>query len=144
MLRGQRCSWTSAGHVKLIADYPALAKLVFSDHLRLQYPSLQARFERIHNAYTARLSAVIERAKSDGTVCPSLASKDAATMFLSLLQGLGFQFAIARLPIKLFPEAERIFEIYLQGITSPADAGKRARRTVETAKNRPKTRRQVT
>jgi len=132
------------GHVKLIADYPALAKLVFSDHLRLQYPSLQARFERIHNVYTARLSVVIERAKSDGTVCPSLASKDAATMFLSLLQGLGFQFAIARLPIKLFPEAERIFEIYLQGITSPADAGKRARRTVETAKNRPKTRRQVT
>src|SRR5262249_33022893 len=126
------------GHVKLIADYPALVKLVFSDHLRLQYPSLQARFERIHYAYTARLSAVIERAKSDGTVCPSLASKDAATMFLSLLQVLGFQFSIARLPIKLLPEAERLFVIYLQGITSPADAGKGARRTVETAKNRPR------
>jgi hypothetical protein len=119
-------------------------EFLFAQYLRLQYPSPQARFERIHNAYTARLSAVIERTKSDGTVCPSLASKDAATMFLSLLQGLGFQFAIARLPIKPFPEAERIFEIYLQGITSPADAGKRARRTVETAKNRPKTRRQVT
>jgi AcrR family transcriptional regulator len=132
------------GHVKLIADYPALAKLVFSDYLRLQYPSLQARFERIHKAYTARLSAVIERAKSDGTVYHSLVSKDAATMFLCLLQGLGFQFAIARLPIKLFPEAERILAIYLQGIAAPADAGKRARGTLETAKNRLKTRRQVT
>jgi AcrR family transcriptional regulator len=132
------------GHVKLIADYPALAKLVFADHLRLQYPSLQARFERIHNAYTARLSAVIERAKSDGTVYHSVASKDAATMFLSLLQGLGFQFSIARLPMKFLPEAERVFVIYLQGITAPADSRERARRTVETAKNRQKSRGQVT
>ena len=125
------------GHVKLIADYPALAKLVFSDHLWLQYPSLQARFERIHHAYTARLSAVIERAKSDrARYTISLASKDAATMFLSLLQGLGFQFVIARLPMKLFPEAERIFAIYLQGIAAPAEAGERARGTVEAAKNR--------
>src|SRR5215813_7785263 len=37
------------GHVKLIADYPALVLFLFWDHLRLQYPSLQARFERIHN-----------------------------------------------------------------------------------------------
>src|SRR5262249_10076115 len=63
------------GHVKLIADYPALAKLVFSDHLRLQYPSLQARFERIHNVYTDRPSVVMQRGKSDGTVCAHVASQ---------------------------------------------------------------------
>src|SRR5215468_7409625 len=82
-------------HVKLIERYPALAKLVFSDHLRLQYPSLQARFGRIHKAYTARLRTVLDRAKAEGEVCGSLVSEDAATMFLSLIQGLGFQFAIA-------------------------------------------------
>src|SRR5215470_6221375 len=43
------------GHVRLIARYPALAKLVFSDHLRLQYPRLQERFGGIHKAYSARL-----------------------------------------------------------------------------------------
>jgi hypothetical protein len=50
---------------------------------------------------------VIDSAKSEGAVPRSLASKDAATMFLSLIHGLGFQFAIVRLPIKLVPEAER-------------------------------------
>jgi AcrR family transcriptional regulator len=95
------------GHVRLIERYPALAKLVFSDHLRLQYPSLQARFSRIHKEYSARLRAVLDRAKAEGVVRGPLASKDAATMFLSLIQGLGFQFAIARLPIALIPEAER-------------------------------------
>ena len=56
------------GHVRLIERYPALAKLVFSDHLRLQYPSLQARFSRIHQAYSARLRAVLDRAKAEGVV----------------------------------------------------------------------------
>jgi TetR/AcrR family transcriptional regulator len=129
------------GHVELIEGYPALAKLVFADHLRLQYPSLQARFGRIHQAYLARLSAVIDRAKADSVVARSLASKDAATMFLSLIQGLGFQFAVARLPIELMPEAEGILAIYLQAITASADAGERARGTVETAKSRSQRRR---
>jgi hypothetical protein len=62
-----------------------------------------ARFGRIHQAYLARLSAVI-----DGAASRSLASKDAATMFLSLIQGLGFQFAIAQLPLKLVAKPERI------------------------------------
>lgn len=125
-------------HVKLIERYPALAKLVFSDHLRLQYPSLQERFGRIHKAYAARLSAVIDRAKSEGVVSDSLSSNDAATMFLSLIQGLGFQFAIARLPRKLLPVAERMLAIYLLAITASAEAGERARKMVEASKSKAK------
>jgi hypothetical protein len=34
---------------------------------------------------TRRLRAVLDRAKADGTICGSVASKDAATMFLSLI-----------------------------------------------------------
>ena len=47
-------------------------------------------------------------------------------MFLSLIQGLGSQFAIARLPIALIPEAERAITMYLQAITAAADAAERA------------------
>jgi AcrR family transcriptional regulator len=122
------------GHVKLIERYPALAKLVFSDHLRLQYPSLQAHFGKIHRAYSARLCAVIDGAKSAGDIPSSLASKDAATMFLSLVQGLGFQFAIARLPMKLVLESERVLAMYLQAIT--ANAGGRALVIVQESKSR--------
>ena len=128
-------------HVKLIERYPALAKLVFSDHLRLQYPSLQARFGKIHKAYAARLSAVIDRAKSDRAVGDAVVAKVAATMFLSLIQGLGFQFAIARLPVRLSAEAEGVLALYLQAITSSIDAAERALGPIETAKRRQKARR---
>lgn len=123
-------------HARLIERYPALAKLVFSDYLRLQYPSLQERFRKIHIAYMARLSALVDRAKADGTVRRQVAAKDVATIFLSLIQGLGFQFAIARLPIRLTTEAERILALYLQSIAAPRDIATWALRTVETAKRR--------
>jgi hypothetical protein len=72
---------------------------------------------------------VIDGAKSAGDIPSSLASKDAATMFLSLVQGLGFQFAIARLPMNLVLESERVLAMYLQAIT--ANAGGRARAIVQ-------------
>ena len=128
-------------HTKLIERYPALAKLVFSDHLRLQYPSLQTRFGKIHKAYAARLASVIHRAKSDRAVGDAVAAKVAAAMFLSLIQGLGFQFAIARLPARLSAEAEGVLALYLQAITSSANAAERALGTIETAKQRQKARR---
>ena len=67
-------------------------------------------------------------------------AKDAATVFLSLIQGLGFQFAIARLPAKLSAEAEHVLALYLQAITSSAKAAERALGTIEMAKRRRKAR----
>jgi AcrR family transcriptional regulator len=127
-------------HVKFIGRYPALSKLYFSDYLRQQYPSVQARFAGIHKAYVARLSVVIDRAKSDGVVPPTLPSKDAATTFVSLLQGLGFRVAIARLPITLEPEAEQVLSLYLRAVTAPADASAFARGVIGIAKELPKPR----
>lgn len=123
-------------HMQLIERYPALAKLVFSDHLRLQFPSLQARFGNIHGAYMARLSAVIGRARSDGSVPKSVDPKGAATMFLTLVQGLGFQFAIAGLVARFQLEAERSFALYLQGIMCEQGAEDRVRGTIKAAKRK--------
>jgi AcrR family transcriptional regulator len=121
-------------HIKLIDRYPALAKLVLSDHLRLQYPSLQARFSKIHKAYSHRLTTLVERARSEGAITSEIAGKEAATTFLSLIQGLGFQFAIARLPMNLTAEAERTLALYLQSITAGSGATKSALRSIEAAK----------
>jgi hypothetical protein len=41
--------------------------------------------------YSARLGAVLDRAKAEGAVSGSMTTEHAATMFLSLIQGLGFQ-----------------------------------------------------
>jgi AcrR family transcriptional regulator len=125
-------------HIDLIATYPALAKLVFSDHLRLLYPSLQRHFGKIHKTYTERLCVLVERCKSEGGVSRSLSAMHAATAFLSLVQGLGFQFAIARLPLNLSQEGEHMLALFLQGIMSPSKSKARVHSIIEAAKHRRK------
>jgi hypothetical protein len=123
-------------HVRLISRHPALAKLVLSDHLRLQYPSLQTRFGKIHKAYTARICAVLDVAKSEGSVTRQLKPESAAAAFLAIIQGLGFQFTIARLPIRLPSEAERSLIMLLQAITSSTESSERAHAIIEASKKK--------
>jgi AcrR family transcriptional regulator len=123
-------------HVRLISRHPALAKLVLSDHLRLQYPSLQTRFGKIHKAYTARICAVLDVAKSEGSVPRQLKPESAAAAFLAIIQGLGFQFTIARLPIRLPSEAERSLIMLLQAITASTESSERAHAIIEASKKK--------
>jgi len=106
-------------HVRMVERHPALAKIVFSDHLRLQFPSLQARFAGIHSAYETRIVSLLQRAKTQALVPAALPTDQAATLFLCMIQGLGFQFAIARRPMRLRREADQIFALYLRAITNP-------------------------
>lgn len=103
-------------HVRMVQRHPALAKVVFSDHLRLQFPILQRRFADITDAYQERVVGLIERAKVQRLVPALLPAADAATLYFCMIQGLGFQFAIARRPMRLLREAERVFALYLRAI----------------------------
>src|SRR5262245_26841873 len=73
-------------HVRMVERHPALAKIVFSDHLRLQFPSLETRFAEIHATYQRRITALLKRANVQGLVPASLPSDDAATLFLCMIQ----------------------------------------------------------
>jgi len=88
-------------HIRMVRRYPALAKVVFSDHLRLQ-----------------RVVDLIGRAKKQKLVPAAISDKGAATLYFCMIQGLGFQFAIARRPMRLAHEAERVFVLYLRGIAT--------------------------
>lgn len=103
-------------HVRLIGRRQALAKLVFSDNLRLQYPRLNERFAQIHQAYHQRVVNLIRRAKTQGDVATQLPLKQAATLYFCMVQGLGFQMAIARLPINPEQEARHLFTLYRRAI----------------------------
>lgn len=60
--------------------------------------------------------------------------KHAATMLLSLIQGLGFQFAIARVASAVGSEAERLLALYIQALMAPRGHLDRARTIVASAK----------
>jgi len=106
------------GHIALIERHPALAKLVFADHLRSAYPAVQRRFAKMHKGYWRRLVQLIDQAKAEGDIPSAMPSEDAATMFLCVIQGLAFQFAIARVPMKLPRAADHVFCLYLRAISA--------------------------
>ena len=101
-------------HTSMVERHPALAKIVFSDQLRLEFPSLQQRFLTIHAAYHDRISGLVDQAVDDGltTASPSAG----ATLFLSMIQGLSFQFAIAKRPMKMQDEAKAIYALFERAI----------------------------
>jgi AcrR family transcriptional regulator len=104
-------------HIKLIDKYPGLAKLVMSDDLRRQYPSLDASFADLHRRYEQQVVALLEKAARNGIISAAVNVADAATLYFCTIQGLGFQFAIARLRRgRLNADAARLFELLMTAL----------------------------
>jgi TetR/AcrR family transcriptional regulator len=105
------------GHVELIIRYPGLAKVVFSDHIRHQYPRLHEQFQTLHRQYEREVIALLEDA-ARRSVLPSATDLQAAAMlFFCAIQGLAFQFAIARYRrSRVWESAARVFTLYMSAI----------------------------
>ncbi|HKA43616.1 MAG TPA: TetR/AcrR family transcriptional regulator, partial [Burkholderiales bacterium] len=84
------------GHVELIIRYPGLAKVVFSDHIRHQYPSLHEQFRVLHQRYEREVTTLLEDAVRRSDLPSTTDVPAAAMLFFCAIQGLAFQFAIAR------------------------------------------------
>jgi len=104
------------GHIKLIAKYPGLAKLVLSDHIHLQFPRLHERFREFHKRYDSQVNGLLIDAVRQGMLPPATNIAAASTMYFCAIQGLGFQFAIARSLDNLTNAAAEVFALYLNGL----------------------------
>jgi len=105
------------GHVELIIRYPGLAKVVFSDHIRHQYPSLHEQFRVLHQRYEREVTTLLEDAVRRSDLPSTTDVPAAATLFLCAIQGLAFQFAVARYrPSRVWESATRLFALYVSAI----------------------------
>jgi hypothetical protein len=105
-------------HTDLVQDHPALAKIVFSDQLRLNYPSLRRRFAAIYDNYSTHLQVLTKQARRPGaTLIPA---DDAVAIFLALIQGFAFQTAIARTSIDVSRLPQQMFIVFHFAITGVA------------------------
>jgi AcrR family transcriptional regulator len=105
------------GHVELITRYPGLAKVVFSDHIRHQYPSLHERFHALHRQYEREVTTLLEDAVRTSDLPSTTDVPAAAMLFFCAIQGLGFQFAIARYRrSRLTDSATRLFALYVNAV----------------------------
>jgi AcrR family transcriptional regulator len=105
------------GHVELIIKYPGLAKVVFSDHIRHQYPALHEQFHALHRRYEGEVTTLLEDAVRRSDLPSTTDVPAAATLFFCTIQGLGFQSAIARYRrSRVWDCATRLFALYVTAI----------------------------
>lgn len=116
-----------SGHVALINEFPGIAKMVMSDQLRQQYPSLNENFRALHIRYEKHVKGLLEEAALNGEISRSTNVADAAVLYFCSIQGLGFQFAIAGLRrSQLLSDATRIFALFTRAIEARQDPTPRA------------------
>jgi len=105
------------GHIELIIRYPGLAKVVFSDHIRHQYPALHQQFHALHRWYEREVTTLLENAVRTSDLPSATDVPAAATLFFCTIQGLGFQSAIARYRrSRVWDCATRLFALYVRAI----------------------------
>jgi AcrR family transcriptional regulator len=111
------------GHVELIIRYPGLAKVVFSDHIRHQYPRLHEQFHAFHRQYEREVTTLLEDAVRASDLPSTTDVAAAATLYFCTIQGLGFQFAIAGYRrARVWDCATRLFALYARAIDARAAA----------------------
>src|SRR5215831_17991926 len=105
------------GHVELIIKYPGLAKVVFSDHIRHQYPALHEQFRVLHQRYEREVTTLLEGAVRRSDLPSTTDVPAAAMLFFCAIQGLAFQFAIARYRrTRVWDSATRLLALYVSAI----------------------------
>lgn len=112
------------GHVGLIEKFPALAKVVMSDDLRHRYPMLNEQFQRLHILYERHVTDLLKEAVQLGQLPKTTNVSNAAILYFCIIQGLGFQSAIARLHAnKLASLASKMFLFFVRALENlPAEA----------------------
>jgi AcrR family transcriptional regulator len=104
------------GHIDLIDRYPGLAKLIMSDHIRHQFPVLQERFAVLHRRYEREVREAINAGVRRAKLPKLIDRKATVTLFLCAIQGLAFQFSIARVRPALRTEAARVFKLFVTAL----------------------------
>jgi AcrR family transcriptional regulator len=104
------------GHIDLIDRYPGLAKLIMSDHIRHQFPVLQERFAALHRRYEREVREAINAGVRRAKLPKLIDRKATVTLFLCAIQGLAFQFSIARVRPALRTEAARVFKLFVTAL----------------------------
>src|SRR5262249_36328865 len=105
------------GHVELVIRYPGLAKGGFLGHIPPQYPALHEQFHALDRSYEREGTTLLEDAVRTADLPSTTDVPAAATLFFCTIQGLGFQFAIARYRrSRVWDRATRLFALYVSAI----------------------------
>ena len=110
-------------HIDFIAGYPAIPRVLTSEHLHGRGGALRELVTELMLAYEARVAGLLEEAKAAGLARADLDAHAAATLYLGMIQGLVLQTSILRARRTLAAAAARTFPVFLQAVRIPPTEG---------------------
>lgn len=102
-------------HLGFVEKHPALPRLILSGQL-LRNPKVRFLLQETLRAYEDKLMNLLARAKAEHMVSPGLDEVGAASMLLSLIQGLVTRIYVLEQKKTLAEEGRVALTIYLAGI----------------------------
>ena len=103
-------------HIMFISKHPAIPRLMFSELLHKKSSKLRQLIQGIIAGYEAKISGLLEDAKSQSLVPADLDSQSAAVLYIGMIQGLVMQSSVFGGKHALQQQAEKTFPIFLHGI----------------------------
>ncbi|ADL56486.1 TetR/AcrR family transcriptional regulator [Gallionella capsiferriformans] len=103
-------------HVTFIGKHPSIPRLLFTEMLHKKNSKLRDLIQGIISGYEERIAGLLDAAKTQSLVSQDLDSKNAAVLYIGMIQGLFMQVSIFGGKRSLLEEAKKTFPIYLHGI----------------------------
>jgi len=105
-----------SAHITFVSKHPAIPRLLFSELLHKKNSKLRQLIEGIISGYEAKISGLLEAAKSQSLVPDDLDSQSAAVLYIGMIQGLVMQSNVFGGKRVLMQQALKTFPIFLHGI----------------------------
>lgn len=109
-------------HIAFISKHPSIPRLLFSELLHKKNSKLRDLIQEIISGYEGKIAGLLEAAKEQSLVARDLDSKNAAVLYIGMIQGLFMQVSIFGGKRLLLDEARKTFPIYLHGIKKRVEA----------------------
>ena len=103
-------------HIAFISKYPAIPRIIFSELQNRKDGKIRHLIQEIMSGYEGRIANLLEEAKLQSLVNAELDSKNAAVLYIGMIQGLVMQISIFGGKRSLMQEAEKTFPVFLYGI----------------------------
>lgn len=108
-------------HITFIGKHPSIPRLLFTEMLHKRNSKLHELIQGIISGYESKIASLLEAAKAQSLVSCDLDSKNAAVLYIGMIQGLFMQVAIFGGKRTLLDEAKKTFPIFLHGIKKRQD-----------------------
>jgi AcrR family transcriptional regulator len=110
-------------HIDFISRYPAIPRVLMSEHLHGRSSALRQLVTEIMLGYEAKIAGLLSAAQAQGLARADLDAHAAATLYIGMIQGLVLQTSILRGQRTLAAEAARTFPVFLQAICPSPSKG---------------------